>query len=96
MERGMAFARARFLAISRNPLAAMVFGSNVEQGATLSAYLAAEMPDNADLPRYQDGGPAGPWGIALRALGADTVLIEGYGEALEGPILVDTVALRRQ
>jgi hypothetical protein len=94
LDRGMAFAHARFAEVATNPLAAVAFGSAGETGGSLSGYLAASMPPNADLPRFRDGAPEGPWGIALRALGDGRVVIEGYGASLDRPIRADTVAVR--
>ena len=94
LDRGMVFARRQFIDATRNPMAALALGSNIESGGTLATYLAASMPENADLPPFQDGRPAEPWSVALRAVGTDTILIEGFGDALEHPLTVDTVVMR--
>jgi hypothetical protein len=94
LERGMAFARRRFMEATRNPIAMMALGSNMEAGGNLTTYLAANMPDSANLPRFQDDRPAEAWSIALRAVGRDTIIIEGYGEKLDRPVKADTVIMR--
>jgi hypothetical protein len=94
LDRGMAFARRQFVEATRNPLAATALGSNMEMGGTLATYLAANMPEHADLPRFQDDRAAEPWSVALRAVGTDTILIEGFGDALDRPLKVDTVVMR--
>jgi len=94
LDRGMTFARRMFVEAGRNPIAAQALGSNTEMGGNLTTYLAANMPEHADLPMYQDDRPSGPWSIALRALGNDRVIIEGYGESLDHPLRADTVSVR--
>jgi hypothetical protein len=94
LERGMAFARRLFEEAGRNPLAAASLGGALEMGGNLSSYLYAGMPENADLPRFRDGRPDGPWTIALRAGRGDTIIIEGFGESLERPVLAETVLVR--
>lgn len=93
LERGMAFAKGRFSEIGRNPIATAAFGSNVGSGGSLTSYLAASMPENADFPQFQDNQPVGPWSIALRLVGSDTVLIMGYGESTATPMKTDTVII---
>ena len=94
LERGIAYAKRQFLEANRNPLAAASLGSITEMGGNLSAYLYAAMPDKADLPPFHDGQTTEPWSIAIRALGGDTIIIEGYGETLARPIRADTVLVR--
>ena len=94
LDRGMAFARRQFVEVSRNPMANMALGNTAEMGGGFSTFLAANMPDNADLPRYQDNEPSGPWSIAVRAYGADKVIIEGFGDSLNAPLVAETVSVR--
>ena len=94
LERGVAYARRQFVEAGRNPLAAVALGSTVEMGGGLTNYIANGMPDNADLPRFQDYRPAEPWSIALRSTGGDTVIIEGFGASLDRPLLAETVLVR--
>lgn len=94
LDRGMAFARRQLGAASRNPMANMALGNTAEMGGGFTTYLAANMPDNANLPRYQDNEPAEPWSIALRAYGDNQVIIEGYGDSLNAPIVAETVSVR--
>ena len=94
LDRGMAFARRQLSAASRDPMANMTLGNAAEMGGTFTTYLAANAPDNANLPRYQDNNPAGPWSIALRAYGDDKAIIEGYGDSLNAPIVAETVSVR--
>lgn len=94
LERGVAYARRQFVEASRNPVAAASLGSAAEMGGNLSSYIYAGMPDNADLPRFQDDRPSGPWSVALRALGSERVVIEGFGESLDRPVLAETVVVR--
>lgn len=94
LDRGMAFARRQFVAASRNPVANMALGNTAEMGGGFSTFLAANMPDNADLPRYQDNDPSGPWSIAVRAYGDDKVIIDGYGDSLNAPLVAETVSVR--
>ena len=94
LERGVAYARRQFVEAGRNPIAAASLGSTTEMGGNLSSYLYAAMPENADLPRFLDDRPSGPWSVALRAPGADTVIIEGFGASLERPLLAETVLVR--
>lgn len=90
----MAFARRQFVEASRNPIANMALGNTAEMGGGFSTFLVANMPDKADLPRYQDDTPSGPWSIAVRAYGEDKVIIEGYGDSLKAPLIADTVSVR--
>ena len=94
LERGMDYAKRRLLEANRNPLAAASLGSIAEMGGNLSSYLYAAMPENADLPRFEDDHPSGRWSISLRALGGDTVIIEGFGESLARPIRAETIVVR--
>ena len=94
LDRGMAFARRQFVEVSRNPMANMALGNTAEMGGGFSTFLVANMPDNADLPRYEDNAPSGPWSIAVRAYGEDKVIIEGYGDSLNAPLIADTVSVR--
>lgn len=94
LDRGMAFARRQFVEASRNPIANMALGNAAEMGGGFSTFLVANMPDNADLPRYQDNVPGGPWSIALRAYGEDKVIIEGFGDSLNAPLVAETVSVR--
>lgn len=90
----MAFARRQLVAASRNPVANMALGNTAEMGGGFSTFLAANMPDNANLPPYQDNEPSEPWSIALRPYGEDKVIIEGFGDSLNAPIVADTVSVR--
>jgi hypothetical protein len=90
----MTFARRQFVETGSNPVAAVVLGSTIEGGGTLSTYLVASMPEHADLPPFADGLPSGPWSIALRQVGADTIIVEGFGEGTDHPLLADTVLMR--
>ncbi|HTI04545.1 MAG TPA: hypothetical protein VL549_04470 [Gemmatimonadales bacterium] len=94
LDRGMAFARRQLGEASRNPMANMALGNTAELGGGFATYLAANMPDNANLPRYQDNAPSGPWSIALVAYGDDKVIIDGYGDSLDAPIVAETVSVR--
>jgi hypothetical protein len=94
LDRGMAFARRQLVEASRNPIANMALGNAAEMGGGFTTYLAANMPDNANLPRYQDDEPAEPWSIALRAWGDGKVIIEGFGDSLNAPIVAETVSVR--
>lgn len=94
LDKGMAHAKRLFGEVGRNPIAAMAFGSTREGGGTLAGYIANNSPEDADLPRFADDRPSGPWSIALRALGEDLVIIEGFGEKTDKPIVADTLSVR--
>ena len=94
LDRGMAFARRQLVEASRNPMANLALGNTAEMGGGFSTFLAANMPDNANLPRFQDNEPAEPWSIALRPDGEDKVIIEGFGDSLNAPIVAETVSVR--
>jgi hypothetical protein len=94
LERGVAFAKKRFIEANRNPVAAISLGTVGEMGSTLSSYVAAGMPENADLPRIQDDRATEPWTVVVRAAGDGKVIIEGFGRTLERPILAETVLVK--
>ena len=95
LERGMAFARTNLESAGRNPIAGMSLQSALEMGGSLVGYLAANAPENADLPRFEEGRPSAPWTVVLRQLDGGTVVLEGFGEDLASPILVDTARITR-
>lgn len=94
LDRGVAFAARHFREATRNPAAAAALGSITETGGTLTTYIYASMPDKADLPRFNEGSPSEPWSIALRAFEGDKVIIEGYGDSLNRPLVAETVSVR--
>ena len=94
LDKGLAHAKRLFGEVSRNPISTLAFGSTLEGGGNLSGYIANNSPENADLPRFTDDRPSGPWSIALRFFGEDRVIIEGYGEKTDKPIVADTVSMR--
>jgi len=93
LERGMEFARLNLERAGRDPAAQMSLQSIAEMGGTLVQYLAANAAPNADLPRFAEGRPEGPWSVVLRQMGAGVVILEGYGEDLSRPVLVDTARI---
>ena len=94
LDRGMTFARRQLVEASRNPMANLALGNTAELGGGFSTFLAANMPDKANLPRYEDNEPSEPWSIALRAYGEGKVIIEGFGDSLNAPIVAETVSVR--
>ena len=93
LERGMEFARLNLEATQRNIAARMSLQSTAEMGGTLVQYLAANAAPNADLPRFAEGRPEAPWTVVLRQMGGGVVILEGYGEDLSRPMLVDTARI---
>lgn len=94
LDAGMAFAHRTFARVGTDAISAMAFGSTVEQGGGLVTYLAANAPDGLDLPPINDGGPSGPWSLAVREIAGPAVVIEAYGDSLDRPLRADTVSLR--
>ena len=93
LERGMEFARLNLERAGRDPAAQMSLASMAEMGGTLVQYLAANAAPNADLPRFTEGRPEAPWTVVLRQTGGGVVILEGYGEDLSRPVLVDTARI---
>ena len=93
LERGVLFARSNLESAGRNPAARLSLQSTMEMGGTLLQYLAANAPPNADLPRFEEGRPSAPWTVVLRQLDGGVVVLEGYGEDLASPVLVDTARI---
>ena len=96
LDAGMAFAHRTFARVGRDAITALALGSTIEQGGTLTTFLAAQAPDKLDLPPISDGAPSGPWSLAVREIDGPSVVIEAYGDSLDHPLRADTVSLRRQ
>lgn len=90
LERGVAFARTTLERAGQNQMAAMSLGNTEEMGGGLLEYLAANMPEHADLPYFEDGRPTRAWTVVLRGIGGRDVVIAGYAEDLSRPVVVDT------
>ena len=93
LERGMEFARLNLERTRRDPAAQLSLASMAEMGGTLVQYLAANAAPDADLPRFTEGRPEAPWTVVLRQMGGGVVVLEGYGEDLSRPVLVDTARI---
>lgn len=95
LDAGMAFAHRTFARVNTDAVTAISLGTTIEQGGGLVTFLAANAPENLELPPINDGGPSGPWSLAVRQIAGPAVVIEAYGDSLDRPLKADTVPLRR-
>ncbi len=94
LDAGMAYAHRTFARVGHDAITALSLGSTIEQGGTLTTFLAAQAPDKLDLPLITDGAPGGPWSLAVYEIPGPSVVIEAYGDSLDRPLKADTVSLR--
>lgn len=94
LEKGVQHAERSFQSLHTNELSRLGFEDMMRQGATLVTYVAADAADDAKLPPFISEGPPRKWAVVLRQdEGTGQILIEGYGENLDKPLLSKKVAL---
>lgn len=79
---------------NRNPIAAASLLEALDQGAPLTRYLAASLPENAGLPPIVDGKPGNAWSIGVRVVGPGKIVVDGSGHGPEIIIAAETVQVR--
>ena len=94
LDAGMAYAHRTFARVGHDAITALSLGSTIEQGGTLTTFLAAQAPEKLELPPISDGAPSGPWSLAVYEIPGPAVVIEAYGDSLGRPLKADTVSLR--
>ena len=75
---------------NRNPIAAASLLEALDQGAPLTRYLAASLPENAGLPPITDGKPGNAWTIGVRTIAPATIVVDGSGH---GPEIISAAEL---
>ena len=91
LKRGLDFAERQFRSVRTNALARLSFQSTLEQGGSLTTFLAASSPPEEQgeerLPKYCEDQPCGPYSIALSYdLESGEVVMAAYAEDLSDPI----------
>ncbi len=83
---GVAFAKKTFERVGQDPLAAVCFGSNIEQGGDALTYLASCMSDAESKVRYCSGRPETNYTVSVGFdNSAQYFVVEGYTDNLEKP-----------
>lgn len=96
LKRGVNFAKNRFEEIGKNAMATSAFESNADLGGTLASYIAANLPDNSDLPPFYDNVAEKPWSVVLKQdLESAKISIEGYGDDTKQPMLKEEIELAK-
>jgi hypothetical protein len=71
-----------------NAMAAMSLSSMAEQGGTITTFIAASLPERATFTCFHEGTKPKAWCVLLRRGAApNEYLIEGYGAALDKPMV---------
>lgn len=91
---GVALVRRTLDDTKRSPAAGMAFASTAEQGGSVLSYIAASLPDGAKFTCYLEGGEKKPYCVSIRPGAAPgEYVIEGYGAAVDKPIVVETAVV---
>ncbi len=94
VEQAVRYAKRLFERVNTYPPAALIFQSHVETGGDALSYVTASLPPKSDLPPYYAEEPGQPWCVVIRnGPETGTILIEGYGEDLETPLITEQVVL---
>ncbi len=94
LEQGVAWAKRTLEQVNTDGMAAMSYTSLIEMGATPVDYLAANMGPGEGFSAYQWGDrPANPWTVIIYQGEGNTFHIEGYGEDLQTPLIVESVVV---
>ena len=90
LQRGVDLATSSLEDVGRNPLAAASFASLMDQGGTVMSYIAANMPDDTNLPNFTSEMPTQTWTVLVKpGPGQNDYIIEGYGTDLTKPVITD-------
>ena len=94
VEQAVRYAKRLFERVNTDPPAALIFQDHIETGGDALSYLTASLPPKSDLPPYYADEPGQLWCVVIRDdPETGTILIEGYGEDLETPLITEEVVL---
>lgn len=87
---GVALVQRLLNGTRRNMMAGLAFASQSEQGGGALSYVAANLSENAKFTCYVENAPNRPYCVSIRRGAApNEFIIEGYGQSLEKPIVVE-------
>jgi hypothetical protein len=94
LESGFQFARVMLLNTGKDPLAAGSLASILEMGGHPVDYIAASLPEEPRFANFEKEQPTKPWCVVVK-LGKRPreYIVEGYGEDLESPLMVETIVI---
>lgn len=94
VRKAVALAARRLNDTKHNMVAGMSFASLSEQGGGALSYIAATLPDNAKFTCYVEAPARQSYCVTLRpGNAANVIIIEGYGQSADKPILVETATV---
>lgn len=97
MKRGVEFAVRRFELINSDLLTRVSFQDLASQGGSLKLFIVAAISEEEakNMPEFCNDDPCGPDSVVLsQDEESDDIIIEGYGEDQEKPVVEKRVKVR--